>query len=165
MNEDTQAGAEGHETAGLSLIELAALAIRVDLEFVFQRLAERGLKLELAGSWMPLSGGLEYNRYVTESVSVEGVAATLSAEVTRSSDGHNASLRGFELRPRGPDAGGWAKKIRELLGQDFELETSEPSGVEVFTRDGLEQCLLVPESAAEPPRLFIHGRTLIRNPR
>jgi hypothetical protein len=160
MNEDAQTGAAGSESVSLSLIELATLAASGDPEFVFRRLGERGLKLELGGPWMPLSGGLEYNHYQTEFLSIDGLHAKLIAEVTRSSEGHNPWLNGFELRPPGTDAGDWTRKIRELLEQDFELESSDPSGVEVFTSDGLEQCLLFPE----PPRLFIHGRTLIRNP-
>jgi hypothetical protein len=146
----------------ISLVLLSEFAIADSPEIAFARLAEHGCVVTPpTEAWRPLSGGLEYNHYLVEPVTVDEIISGLIIEITRAHE--KAWLNGFELRPWDASHKDWLNRIRVVLARDFESEAANESGFEKFTRGGT-QALLVPESATESARLLLHRRLEVDGP-
>src|SRR5215213_157115 len=145
--------------AQLSLVVLSEFAIAESPELVFALFEKHGyVVIPPKEAWRPLSGGLEYNHYLAEPITVDEIVSRLIIEITRVSDRpENSWVNGFELRPSTTSQNDWFDKIRAVLARDFEPEDANETGVEKFTR-GATECLLLSASTTEPARLLLHRR-------
>ena len=143
----------------LSLVVLSEFAIAESPELIFAVFEKHGsVVIPPREAWRPLSGGLEYNHYLAEPITVDEVVSRLIIEITRVRDRpENLWVNGFELRPSDASPNDWFDNIRAVLARDFETEAANETGVEKFTR-GATECLLLSDSSTEPARLLLHRR-------
>lgn len=164
MDKNANAGDQMRKQPALTLVELAEFVIIRYPDVIFAEFAERGFALTPPTEpWRLLSGGLEYNHYVVDPVSVDEIISTLLVEITRTRDRHDESwVNNFDLRPSNPTQLDWIEKVRDVLARDFKRETASSVSGEVFTR-GMTRGLLVRGSATESARLLLTTQNKIRN--
>ena len=152
-----------NDQSQISLVVLSEYAIAETPELVLTLLGKHGY-LAIPTDWRQLSGGLEYNHYLVEPITVDAIVSRLLIEITRAQEQHeNSWVNGFELQPSAASHNDWLDKIHIVLARDFDAGESNESGVAKFTR-GATECLLVPNSASQPTRLLLHRRVEIDGP-
>jgi hypothetical protein len=155
-----------NDQSQLSLLALSEYAIAETPELVLTLLGKHGyVAIPPNEDWRQLSGGLEYNHYLVDPITVDAIVSRLLIEITRAQEHHeNSWVNGFELQPSPASPNNWLDKMHVLLARDFEPDVSnESGGIAKFTRDATE-CLLVSSSATQPARLLLHRRVEIDGP-
>lgn len=154
-----------HGQSALSLVALSEYAIADTPELVLALVGKHGyVAMPSQEAWRQLSGGLEYNHYVVDPITVDAIVSRLIVEITRAeARPENSWLNGLELQPSAASPNDWLNQMRVVLARDFEAETANESGVAKFSRAATE-CLLVPASSTQPARLLLHRRVDLDGP-
>ena len=149
----------------LSLVALSEYAIADTPQLVLTLLGKHGyVAVPSHEAWRQLSGGLEYNHYLVDPITVDAIVSRLIIEITRAEARHeNFWFNGLELQPSAASQNDWLDQMRVVLARDFETETANESGVAKFSR-GATECLLLPGSTTQPARLLLHRRLDLDGP-
>jgi hypothetical protein len=165
MNRILNATGKTSDQTQLSLVALSEYAIADSPEIILALLAKHGaVVIPPREDWRLLSGGLEYNHYLVEPITVEEIVSRLIIEITQTQDRpKNSWLNGLELQPWDLSQNEWRDQIRLALERDFETNDANECGVEKFAR-GATECILLPVSATTPARLLMHRRVDLDGP-